>query len=99
MKTLDEVIKAMEKRLGVGDEDAIENCLDTDALHYLKEYKGLSKMWNDKLDKEQENHPLSKEELIQLNGKPVWIEPIKNWAIVTLINDENGTLITDPYWV
>ena len=39
MKTLDEVIKALEKKLDIGGEDAVENCLETDALQYLKEYQ------------------------------------------------------------
>ena len=73
MKTLDEVIKALEYCLNPVDnfgncnaECPYIHCCDPsnhdvteDALHYLKEFQGLSKMWNDKLDKEQANHPRS----------------------------------------
>lgn len=89
MKTLDEVIKAMENCYGP-DAECCDKCqytkeisagsiclkcdLEDDALHYLKEFQGLSKMWNDKLDKEQENQPLDWETLKQMEGKPVWME-------------------------
>lgn len=60
---------------------------DADALHYLKVFQGLSKMWNDKLDKEQENPPLDWETLKQMEGKPVWIEygisfNQKRWVVI-----------------
>ena len=42
MKTLDEVIKAIEEKLGVGGEEAIENSLETDALHYLMELRDMT---------------------------------------------------------
>ena len=85
MKTLDEVIKA----LGICDETVTANCPDcpydldcenvpgedlrADALHYLKEFKELSKMWNDRLDKENSNPPLTWNELRAMAGKPVWL--------------------------
>lgn len=72
MKTLDEVI-IMCKEKNHLDYDGLCNIIN-DALFYLQEYKGLSKMWNDKLDKEQNNPPLSWEELKKLKGKPVWVE-------------------------
>ena len=31
-------------------------------------------MWNDKLDKEQKNEPLTWDELRTMEGKPVWVE-------------------------
>ena len=49
---------------------------EVDALYYLKEYKELSKMWNDRLDKENSNSALTWEQLKQMEGKPVWIEEI-----------------------
>lgn len=45
---------------------------DNDALYHLKRYRSLLKMWNDKLDKEQQNKPLAWEELRQMGDKPVW---------------------------
>lgn len=90
MPTLDEVIKAMENCYGsdaeccdkcsytmevTGHGVICRKCdLEDDALHYLKEFQGLSKMWNDKLDKEQENPPLTWDELKAMEGKPVWVE-------------------------
>ena len=94
MKTLDEVIKVMDHvefcctncKLQF-DCDEVE-CFLEDALHYLKEFQGLSKMWNDKLDKEQTNPPLTWDELKSMEGKPVWIEPCKEWMLITEIETE-----------
>ena len=94
MKTLDEVIKAMEtcsahvKCVDVcpyHKDGCIEYGMEKDALHYLKEFKSLLTMWNDKLDKEQTNLPLTWQELQQMEGKPVWVESsllISNWLII-----------------
>ena len=68
MNTLDEVIIGIREQMGFGDPILV------DALHYLKEFQGLLKMWNDKLDKEQENPPLTWDELKQMERKPVWME-------------------------
>lgn len=102
MKTLDEVIKALE----ICDETVTANCPDcpydidcenvpgedlrADALHYLKEYQGLSKMWNDKLDKEQENPALTWDELRTMKGKPVWVEALlyKQWAVIAYVGSD-----------
>ena len=89
MKTLDEVIKAMETdpvpmaytaRLSVHED------IMTDALEWLKAYKGHIEL--DKLrDKcEAKNDPLTWDELKQMEGKPVWIELQKGiwkgWDVV-----------------
>ena len=97
MKTLDEVIATMEY-------EAQYNCgeqrsYDADAIHYLKEFQSLSKMWNDKLDKEQDNPPLTWDELKQMDGKPVWVEDYidepedttKYWAIYRRIDKAQET--------
>ena len=45
-------------------------------------------MWNDRLDKEQENPPLTWDELRKMKGKPVWLEGnnIKpHWDIIARI--------------
>lgn len=72
MRTLDEVIKALE------DCEVRGGFFDwkygiSDALHYLKEYRKL-----DSLDAvafpEDDNPALSWNELKQMEGKPVWIE-------------------------
>ena len=82
MKTLDEVIKAMEwctdlDQSGCNacpyvDSDQII-CFKEDALHYLKEYRKL-----DSLDAvafpEDDNPPLDWSELKQMEGQPVWVE-------------------------
>lgn len=72
--------------------------LKSDALYYLEEYKGLSKMWNDKLDEEQNNPPLTWDELKGMEGKPIWIEvkyhnpeeTYKYWTIVKYFDSHEG---------
>lgn len=125
MPTLDEVIKAMENCYGsdaeccdkcsytmevTGHGVICRKCdLEDDALHYLKEFQGLSKMWNDKLDKEQENPPLTWDELLKMEGKPVWVEDnidepedlTKYWAIYRRIEKAQETeyaLLCDLYY-
>lgn len=104
MKTLDEVIKGFECCENIDcdncpykilfNDDSHVPCdqfsKDEDALHYLKEFQGLSKMWNDHLDKEQENPPLTWDELRTMKGKPVWVEALlyKQWAVIAYIGEE-----------
>lgn len=75
MKTLDEVIF---------EAPYTQTPWEVDALSYLKEYKELSKMWNDRLDKENSNSALTWEQLKQMEGKPVWYEHEfwKGWIIL-----------------
>lgn len=75
MKTLDEVIF---------EAPYTPTPWEVDALSYLKEYKELSKMWNDRLDKENSNSALTWEQLKQMVGKPVWYEHEfwKGWIIL-----------------
>lgn len=89
MKTLDEVIKAMENCYG-SDAECCDKCsytmevtghgvicrkcdLEDDALHYLREYRKL-----DSLDAvafpEDDNPAMTWDELKQMEGKPVWVE-------------------------
>ena len=118
MKTLDEVIKAYEMCMNVEckncpykiliNDEAHVPCdqfeKDADALHYLKEFQGLSKIWNDRLDKEQENPPLDWETLKQMEGKPVWIEGShgciwdqKSWALINFTHDgDMYCLVIEP---
>ena len=96
MKTLDEVIEAERHCIGIGCRGCPYDIVtyggscecDEDALFYLKEFQGLSKMWNDRLDKEQENSPLTWDELRTMEGKPVWVEPCKEWMLITEIETE-----------
>lgn len=78
MKTLDEIIKALEvctsDRGGCGECPFNDNCKPDDkwddALHYLKhlqEYYEMSK-------EHEPNDPLTWDELRQMEGKPVWIQ-------------------------
>ncbi len=87
MLSIDEVITALEQ----GPRSNIRD----DAVTYLTEYKGLSKMWNDKLDKERENPSLSWDELKAMEGKPVWIENkhfshYKFWGLISVIRHRQG---------
>lgn len=106
MRTLDEVIKAWSICFSdnsrsdctgcpYADEDGDAACFNhdrEDALHYLKEFQGLSKMWNDKLDKDQDNSALTWEQLKQMEGKPVYIVEDygrNHWEIVDGVHDED----------
>jgi len=81
MKTLDEVIF---------EAPYTPTPWEVDALSYLKEYKELSKMWNDRLDKENSNSALTWEQLKQMEGKPVWVE-YENYAPDWEIIENVGT--------
>ena len=82
MKTLDEVIKALENvALADSDGESEGYFLAVDSLHYLKEFKRISARLEkialgnitetlEKLD----NPALTWEELKTMEGKPVWIE-------------------------
>jgi hypothetical protein len=86
MKTLDEVIEAMErcsiphyfdcKGCPYEDDDAEVGCRsddrDADALYYLKWFRARDNM-SRKLDRE-DNEPLTWDELKSMEGKPVWVE-------------------------
>ena len=102
MKTLDEVIIALEvctsgycSHPKHGDCPYLDerNDCDTrqrklDALQWLKGYRAHIEL--DKLrDKcETENDPLSWDELRTMEGKPVWVEPCKEWMLITEIETE-----------
>ena len=105
MKTLDEVIDDFEKACDLerrcvgcsgclGQEygcpnDGAESV--PDALHYLKEYRKL-----DSLDAvafpEDDNQPLTWDELKQMEGKPVWVEygtfSDSGWALISEIREQ-----------
>ena len=107
MKTLDEVIESITTQSGLEirnvrkperDRFWVDRDTYNDALHYLKEYRKL-----DSLDAvafpEDDNPPLSWDELKAMEGKPVWIEAEslsvgvspywKNWHIIkSFSNDE-----------
>ena len=120
MKTLDEVIKALEicanedtyrtcKDCPYPDNSMCINYLQNDALHYLKEYRDAK----DKIDstrlayldiltdyvalknywaEQQENEPLTWDELKQMEGKPVWVEygtfSDSGWALISEISEQ-----------
>lgn len=112
MKTLDEVIDAMErcsiphyfdcKGCPYEDDDAEVGCRsddrDADVLNYLKEYKGLSKMWNDKLDKEQTNPALTMKEFSRMiDTEPIWCQELQEWYLFLAYDDGDNRiqLMTD----
>ena len=70
MKTLDEVVKALE--ICANNQRCIDGC------PYYKLYKIAS-------EKKQENLPLTWQELKQMEGKPVWLEfkdGRKFWTVI-----------------
>lgn len=84
MKTLDEVIKALEYCTGldfVRCQDCPGYCepdcdVQNDALHYLKWFRARDNM-SRRMDRE-DNEPLTWDELKQMEGKPVWVEILSN---------------------
>lgn len=92
MKTLDEVIKALE--ICTSDHGGCEGCpYDPDctpnykwdeAIFYLKEYQRYQNTPScnghialvDYFEEQQKNEPLTWEELKQMEGKPVWVEAL-----------------------
>lgn len=91
MKTLDEVIDAMEYEAQYNNGE--QRDFDADALHYLKEYQGMQTLCEanqQKIDDAvrqrdahikalaelKRNEPITWDELRQMEGKPVWVE----WA-------------------
>lgn len=110
MIVLDEIIKAFECCKDGSIESQCEDCpyvgignccheKDEDALNFLKDFKRLSEMWNDKLDKEQDNHALTWDELEQMQCKPVWVEShgdtteYVGWAIIRYITNDIASFI------
>ena len=105
MKTLDEVIKANECCI---HDNRCEDCpyngiacvveRETDALHYLKEYKRISA----KLEKialgnitetleKLDNPALTWDELKGMEGKPIWVEDedcYSRWEIINGVYDD-----------
>ena len=85
MRTIDEVIFFLKDRQKTENWDICD-----DAIQYLRDLKELIKMWNDKLDREQANDPLTWDELRQMEGKPVWIanDGIYCWEIIQGVYDD-----------
>ena len=83
MKSLNNTIKGLEHCININN--TCDKCIynkkytrqcrkDNDALYHLKQYRSLLIMWNNKLDKEQQNKSLTWEELKTMEGKPIWVE-------------------------
>lgn len=113
MKSLDEVIKKIEKQwVCPSSDEADEYCelydVRDDVLHYLKEYrddrenfseaisncgKALNKYIMDiqTLAQQEEDLPLTWDELKSMGGKPVWVENqfYKRWLIAYKVNRED----------
>ena len=107
MKTLDEVIKALEDarvqvKTGNGywidyrDNDDLKD----DALEWLKGYQQHIELDKIRDHLASQNNPLSWEELVTMIGIPVWVEIEKNsplWAIpmsiTTLGNNERMCMV------
>lgn len=103
MKTLDEVIKTLEKCIA---DDAIESegvYLAADALHYLKEYQKIDSNWSEKAISELHNiadanflraYREDKDELTALRA--FWKEQHEN---APLTWDELKAMEGKPVWV
>ena len=107
MKTIDEVIKALE--LCSTDDDPCDKCPYTefdkngvwacsmcgdfaeDALHYLKEYRTTQTAYIKAMADLEDNPPLTWDELHTMKGKPVWIEEKDYKGHWAVINDFDTT--------
>ena len=106
MKTLNEVIKALECCCEVGlcetecpyHNDCGNDEEKVDALNYLKAYRddrddltALRAFWKE----QQKNDPLTWDEIRQMEGKPVWVEEIGHEYIAKYWSIHHG--ISDGY--
>ena len=75
-----------------------------DALHYLKELKEERERKNQMiadvykaLEAEKKriteaviyNPPLTWEQLKKMEGKPIWVEPVKEWMLITEVDEKD----------
>lgn len=105
MKTLDEVIKALESAriqvetgYGLWVDYRDNDDLKADALHYLKLLKThcdrVQNQIEDLREEYRPNDPLTWDELRQMEGKPVWIDgsvcSSGFWAIVEGFGESGG---------
>lgn len=103
MKTLDEVIKALEWCIDDSHDDCSgcpydkeeEGChqRNLDALHYLKTIETTENLYHDAVnelskwkDEDWKDRclPLTWDELLQMEGKPVWVEisDVRFWGYI-----------------
>lgn len=106
MKTLDEVIKALEccksdnpcnDKCPYARDECRSYALETDALFYLKEYRDVTEKCESALAERypDQNDPLSWDELKTMLGKPVWVEHkhYNKWLIVYEVYE--NTIVLD----
>lgn len=100
MKTLNEVIKALENvALADTDGESEGYFLAVDSLHYLKEYRETKKHLACLDDVEirgdntqvVNNPPLTWDELRTMEGKPVWVvvDGKERWRIIREVSSEH----------
>jgi len=77
--------------------------LEDETLHYLKtlraERKHLDELWRE-LVKENDNNPLTWDELKMMTGKPIWIEDAfekGEWYIIECFTDSNRFIAHDRW--
>lgn len=99
MRSLDELIQIVETSKPDADNQFYEIFEDDmeEILFYLKEYK-RSEDYVDEILVEEENFPLTWNDLKEMEGKPVWIEYDNNgieffsnphmWAIVGIVDEK-----------
>ena len=108
MKTLDEVIKAKElcndhyfkcDECSYYDDDNEVGCrsddLDADALHYLKEYRATQTAYIKAMADLEDNPPLTWDELLRMEEKPVWVENVfglAEWELISRVKE--GSIVT-----
>ena len=100
MRTLDEVIKAIEV---CQDSYVAGKIIKADALHYLREYHTLQYSYIKAMADLEDNPPLTWDELKTMKGKPVWVEWddseeamrtkefvfSRQWEIISEVYEEN----------
>jgi len=94
MKTLDEVIKALDndcKKCGECPYVEEKHCrieIGHDALHYLNEYLTTQTAYIKAMADIEDNPALDWDELKTMEGKPVWVEPACEWILISAVEED-----------
>lgn len=96
MKTLDEVIEAIEV---CRDSYVAGKIIKSDAIQYLKEYQRLQIAFLKALADLEDNPPLTWDELKGMEGKPVWVEHrlFKGWRLIGWQANDHMMNLVGPY--
>ena len=58
-------------------------------LDWIEQYKEAREKHQQVVIELKRNDPLTWDELKQMEGKPVWVEPVKEWMLITEVDEED----------